>query len=88
MFELHFHRADPKSRPGKQKHATTVYHVIWAELWEDTLNVSFVEKIGKTRTVCIKARLRGNSNAEAAEWVEELLNVAYKGVIPIPRPWE
>jgi len=69
--------------PGKQKHVTTVYHVIWAELSEDALTVSFVEKKGKTRAVCIKARLRGSTKAEAAEWVEDLLNVAYKGAIPI-----
>jgi len=51
----------------------TVYHVIWAELSEDTLTVSFVEKKGKTRTVCIRARLQGNTKAEVAEWVEDLL---------------
>jgi len=88
MFEPHFPHADAKLRPGKQKHVTTVYHVIWAELLEDILTVSFVEKKGKTRTVCIRARLWGNTRAEAAEWVEGLLNVAYKGEIPIPSPWK
>ena len=69
--------------PGKQKHATTVYHVIWAELSDDTLTLSFVEKQKKkTRTVCIRARLWGGTKEEAAGWVEELLNVAYKGAIP------
>lgn len=68
-------------RPGKQKHVTTVYHVIWAELSEDTLIVSFIEKKKKTATVCIKARLLGSTKEEAVEWVEELLNVAYKGAI-------
>jgi len=67
--------------PGKQKHVTTVYHVIWAELSEDTLIVSFIEKKKKTATVCIKARLLGSTKEEAVEWVEELLNVAYKGAI-------
>jgi len=51
----------------KQKHATTIYHVIWAELSEDTLTISFVEKTKKTRTVCIKAKLRGSMKEEAAE---------------------
>jgi len=67
--------------PGKQKHATTVYHVIWAELSEDTLSVSFIETKKKTWTVCIKARLLGNTKEEAVEWVEDLMNVAYKGAI-------
>ena len=73
---------------GKQKHATTVYHVIWAEVLEDTLTVSFVERKEKTRTVCIRARLRGSTREEAVEWVEDLLNVAYKGAISIPSLWE
>ena len=34
----------------RQTYATTVYHVIWAGLSEDTLTIPFVEK--KTRTVC------------------------------------
>jgi len=88
MFEFRVSRADTKLRPGKQKHVTTVYRVIWAELSEDTLTVSFVEKKGKTRTVCIKGQLRGNTKAEAAEWVEDLLNVAYKGAIQIPSTWD
>jgi len=87
MFEFRVSRPDTKLPPGKQKHLTTLYHVIWAELSEDTLTVSFVEKKGKTRTVGIKGRLRGNTKAEAAEWVEGLLNVAYKGEIQIPSPW-
>ena len=66
---------------GKQKHATTVYHVIWAELSEDTLTVSFIETKKKTWTVCIKARLLGSTKEEAVEWVEDLMNVAYKGAI-------
>jgi len=73
---------------GKQKHATTIYHVIWAELSEDTLTVSFVEKTKKTRTVCIKAKLRGSTKEEATEWVEDLLNIAYKGAILMPSLWE
>ena len=28
----------------KQKHATTVYHVMWAEVLRDTLTVLFIEK--------------------------------------------
>lgn len=72
-------------RPGKQKHNTTVDRVIWAELLEDTLTVSFVEKRKETRTVCIKARLWGGTREEAAEWVEDLLNVAYdEGAILAP----
>jgi len=67
--------------PGKQKHATTVYHVIWAELSEDTLTVSFVETKKKSLTVCIKARLLDSTKEEAVEWVEDLMNVAYKGAI-------
>jgi hypothetical protein len=74
--------------PGKQKHATTVYHIIWAELAEDTLTVSFVERKKKTWTVCIKARLRGSTKEEAREWVEDLLNVAYKGAIQASSLWE
>jgi len=70
---------------GKQKHAATVYHIIWAELSESTLTISFVEKKKKkkkkTRTVCIEAKLRGSTKEEATEWVEDLLNVAYKGAI-------
>ena len=66
-------------RPGKQKYATTVYHVIWAELSVDMLTVSFVEK--KTQTVCIRARLWGGTREEAVQWVEDLLNIAYKGAI-------
>ena len=85
MFEPSVSRADTRLCPGKQKHVTTVYHVIWAELSEARLTVSFVEKKGKTRTVCIRARLWGNTRAEAAEWVEDLLNVAYKGTIPLPK---
>jgi len=82
-------RAEAMSRPGRRKHATMVYHVIWAELSEDTLTVSFVEKKKKNaRTVCIKARLQGSTVGEAAEWVEDLLNVAYKGAIPIPSLWD
>jgi alkyl hydroperoxide reductase subunit AhpC len=72
---------------GKQKHVTTVYHVIWAELSEDTLTVSFIEKKKKTRTVCIKARLLGSTKEEAVKWVEDLLNVAYKGAILTPSLW-
>jgi len=49
------------------------YHVISAELSEDTLTVSFVEKKDKTRTVSIRVRLQGNTKAEAAERVEDLL---------------
>ena len=67
-----------------QKHATTIYHVIWAELLEDTLTLSFVEKRKKTRIVCIKARLWGGTKEEATEWTEDLLNVAYRGAIPTP----
>lgn len=66
--------------PGKQKHSTTVYHVIWAELLEGTLTVSFVEKKKKKAcTVYIRAQLQGSTEEEAIEWVEDLLNVAYKG---------
>ena len=66
----------------KQKHSTTVYHLIWAELAGDTLTLSFVEKKRKkTRTVCITAALQGSTIEEAAEWVEDLLNVAYKGAV-------
>jgi len=76
-------RAETMLCTGKQKHATTVYHIIWAELSESTLTVSFVEKKKKkkTRTVCIEAKLRGSTKEEATEWVEDLLNVAYKGAI-------
>lgn len=71
------------SCPGKRKHATTVYHVVWAELLEDMITVSFVEKKKKTSTVYIRGRLLGSTKEEAAEWVEDLLGVAYKGVICI-----
>ena len=64
-----------------QRHATTTYHIIWAELLEETLTVSFVERKKRTSTVCINARLLGSTREEAADWVEDLLNVAYKGVI-------
>ena len=50
MFEPPVSRANTKLWPGKQKHVTTVYHVIWAGLSEDTLTIPSVEK--KTRTVC------------------------------------
>ena len=73
--------------PGKQKHVTTVYHVIWAGLSEDMLTVSFIEKKKKTSTVCIKARLLGSTKEEAVEWVEDLLNVAYKGAILTQGLW-
>ena len=63
----------------KQKHVTTVYHVIWAELLDTTIALSFIERKKKTRTVCIKATVQG-STTKAEEWVEELLKVAYKGV--------
>jgi len=49
------------------------YHVISAELSEDTLTVLFVEKKDKTWMVSIRAQLQGNTKAEAAEWVEDLL---------------
>ena len=73
--------------PGKQKHATTVYHVIWAELSEDTITVSFIEKKEKAWMVCIVAQLLGNTKEEAVEWVEDLLNIAYKGAIFIIILW-
>lgn len=74
--------------PGMHKHATTVYHVIWAELLEDTLTVSFIEQKKRNAwTVCIKAQLLGGTEGEAAEWVEDLLNVAYKGAALAPSPW-
>ena len=77
-------RTDEMLCPGKQKHATTVYHVIWAEFSQSMLTVSFVEKRKETRTVCIKVRLRGSTEEEAIQWVEGLLNVAYKGAILTP----
>jgi len=80
-------RAEPTLCPGKQKHATTIYHVIWAELLEDTLTVSFVEKKKEKKacTVCIRAQLQGGTSEGAAEWVEGLLNVAYNGARPDPK---
>jgi len=81
-------RAEAMLRPGKRKHATTVYHVIWAELSEETLIVSFVERKKNARTVCIKARLQGSTVEEATKWVEDLLNVAYKSAISIPSFWD
>ena len=79
IFEHPVSRVEVMLRPGKQKYATTVYHVIWAELSVDMLTVSFVEK--KTQTVCIRARLWG-SGREAVQWVEDSLNITYKGAIP------
>lgn len=74
--------------PEKLQHATTVYHVIWAELLEETLTVSFVEKGKKTITVCINVQLRGCTKEEAVEWVEGLLNAAYKGGTLVVSLWE
>ena len=82
MSEHPVSRTEAMSHLGKQKYATTVYHVIWAELSDDMLTVSFVEKRKKTQTVCIRARLWGGTREEAVQWVEDLLNVAYKGAIP------
>ena len=81
MSEHPVSRAEAMSHLGKQKYATTVYHVIWAELSDDMLTVSFVEKRKKTQTVCIRARLWG-SGREAVQWVEDSLNITYKGAIP------
>ena len=80
MVEHPISYAEVMFRPGKPKYATTVYHVIWAELSDGMLTVSFVKK--KTQTVCIKARSWGSVREEAVRWVEYLLNITYKGTIP------
>ena len=85
MFEHPVSYAEVIFRPGKPKYATTVYHVIWAELSDGMLTVSFVKK--KTQTVCIKARSWGSVREEAVRWVEDLLNVTYKGAIPTLFLW-
>lgn len=87
-FESPVSRAEARLYIGKQKHATTVYHVIWGELSEGTLTVTFIEKKEKTRTVRIVARLWETTEEEAAKWVEGLLNVAYKGAVSTSRPRE
>jgi hypothetical protein len=53
--------------------------LIWAELLEENLTVSFVEGKKKTQMVCIEAALHGSTREDAAKWVEDLLNAAYQG---------
>lgn len=72
-------------RSGNQKHATTVYHVIWAELLEDTLAIPFVGK--KARTVCQGSIMREHEGRNGRR-VEDLLNVVYKDAIPTLCIWE
>ena len=64
---------------GRQKYATTVYHIIQAELSDDMPTMSSIKK--KTQTVYIRTQLWGSAREEAVQWVKDLLNITYQDVI-------
>lgn len=74
MFEHPVSHAEVTFRPGKSKYATTVCRVIWAELSDDMLIMSSVEK--KTQTVyqgSVMGEREGGSGSMGGRFVEHYL---------------
>lgn len=71
---------------GLAQHPTHIplRQILWAELAEDKLHVSYVIKSKQLVQAATNGTVSGGHKEGANEWVTELLHAAYEGPSPPP----